>query len=436
MSRAPALKSAGSASGAEAAQLALPLPRRTEREAPAPPVGYRHRVAGLFAGIGGIERGLHRAQHKTVLLCENEPAAKAVLETRFSGIRLHDDVRRLRSLPRDVSLIAAGFPCQDLSQAGMTSGIEGEQSGLVGEVLRLVKKHSTPWVLLENVPFMLQLAQGEAMHVITTAFEKNGYRWAYRVVDSRAFGRPQRRRRVYFLASRVGDPRTVLFADDAGEPPESDESWRNTACGFYWTEGTRGLGWAIDATPTLKGGSGLGIPSPPAIVMPDGRIVTPHICDAERLQGFPKNWTLPAERVAKPGMRWKLVGNAVGVDAAVWIGRRLARPRIPIDYETTPLTDHRHWPAAAWNVGRGRERVAASEWPQRLPYHSLEAFLRLPPKPLSLKAASGFLQRAEQSRLRFQEGFLDALRAHIARLIPPTPVPVPATRPSAVADLA
>jgi DNA (cytosine-5)-methyltransferase 1 len=414
----------------------LPLPRLEREPLQEAPIGRRHRVAGLFAGIGGIERGLCRARHETVLLCENDPAAKVVLGARFPGVPLHDDVRTLRTLPRGTSLVAAGFPCQDLSQAGTTNGIEGEQSGLIEEVMRLVKKHSTPWVLLENVPFMLQLARGEAMHVITTAFEAMGYRWAYRVVDSRAFGRPQRRRRVYFLASLVGDPRTVIFADEAGEIPESDGSWQSVACGFYWTEGTRGLGWAFDAIPTLKGGSGLGIPSSPAIIMPDGRVVTPALSDAERLQGFPKNWTRPAERVAKSGIRWKLVGNAVGVDAATWIGRRLARPRAPIAYKTTPLTDHRHWPVAAWNLGEGRERVPASEWPVRLPYQSLEAFLRAPLKPLSLKATSGFVRRAEQAKLRFQAGFLDALRTHIARLSSPSAAPTISAASATVADAA
>src|SRR5262249_20157701 len=156
-------------------------------------------------------------------------------------------------------LVAAGFPCQDLSQAGKTTGIAGARSGLVGEVLRLLEAHRTPWVLLENVPFMLQLARGEAMNVITSALESLGYYWAYRVIDARAFGLPQRRRRVYLVASNVADPRTVLFADDAGHIEEPKLNGHAVACGFYWTEGIRGLGWAVDAVPTLKGGSTIGI---------------------------------------------------------------------------------------------------------------------------------------------------------------------------------
>src|SRR4051812_25429476 len=74
------------------------------------------RVAGLFAGIGGIELGLHRAGHSSELLCEIDEGARAVLATHFPGVQLLPDVRELRELP-PVDLVAAGFPCRDLSQA-------------------------------------------------------------------------------------------------------------------------------------------------------------------------------------------------------------------------------------------------------------------------------------------------------------------------------
>jgi DNA (cytosine-5)-methyltransferase 1 len=397
-------------------QLSVPIEKRRLRSAGLPKsTGNQHVVAGLFAGVGGLERALHRAGHVTSLLCENDPLAIEVLRERFAEVSLHDDVRTLDRLPSETSLVVAGFPCQDLSQAGLTTGIAGSRSGLVGEVFRLIEQHKTPWVLLENVPFMLQLGRGEAMNVITTALEALGYRWAYRVIDARAFGLPQRRRRVYLLASLVGDPREVLFAD---ETESLDEPFfgGNVACGFYWTEGLRGLGWAVDAVPTLKGGSTIGIPSSPAIWFPDGRIVTPDIRDAERLQGFPSNWTKPAERVGKKGSRWKLVGNAVSVRAAYWIGRRMQTPGAVLDFYEIPLRGHRHWPTAAWNMGGGRMRVEASEWPVRYRYQSLEAFLRYPTNPLSAKATAGFLNRARHAKLRFPPRFIETLQNHLGRM--------------------
>jgi DNA (cytosine-5)-methyltransferase 1 len=377
-----------------------------------------HNVAGLFAGVGGIERGLARSGHRASLLCENDLGASEVLRSRFPRVALCGDIRKLARLPRNTTLVAAGFPCQDLSQAGKTTGIAGARSGLVGEVFRLLEEHRTPWVLLENVPFMLQLGRGEAMNVITSALEALNYKWAYRVVDARAFGLPQRRRRVYLIASNVGDPRTVLFADEVGPVEEPRLNGHPLACGFYWTEGIRGLGWAVDAVPTLKGGSTIGIPSSPAILLPSGAVVTPDIRDAERLQGFPSDWTKPAERVAKKGSRWKLVGNAVSVPAAAWVGRRLAKPGSILDFALNPLGDSKRWPTAAWNVGEGRVAVAASEWPVKRRYISLDTFLKYQPALLSVKATSGFLRRTEIAKLRFPPGFIEAVQLHLESVSP------------------
>lgn len=388
---------------------------KQERRRPETPPQRELAVAGLFAGVGGIELGLHRAGHKSALLCENDVGALAVLEERFPGVRLDKDVRNLDSLSASIQLLAAGFPCQDLSQAGMTRGIEGVRSGLVAEVFRLLRQRRVPWLLLENVPFMLQLGRGRALEVIVSELESLGYRWAYRVVDSRAFGLPQRRERVFLLASTDHDPRGVLFADDVG-PPTNEPFDRRLAFGFYWTEGVRGLGWAVDAVPTLKGGSTIGIPSPPAIMLPTSEIVTPDLRDAERLQGFRADWTRPAERVARRSMRWKLIGNAVTVRVSAWVGRRLASPG---SYDGTwdpVLAKGAPWPRAASNLGSGRHSSPVSAWPMRLPRTPLQQFLRFPVQPLSLKAAEGFRARTKTSSLRFPSGLLDAVDAHIHRM--------------------
>ncbi len=377
------------------------------------------KVAALFAGIGGIELGLARSGHETVLFCENDPSASAVLKKRFPHVpedAHHEDVRDL-SLPSGVELLTAGFPCQDLSQAGQTKGIKGDQSGLVSHVFRMIDESDVPWVLIENVPFMLQLGRGQAMEYLVRQFEERGYRWAYRVVDSRAFGLPQRRRRVYLLAAKGPsvNPATLLFSENAAEPGRPDHTGR--ACGFYWTEGTRGLGWAVDAIPTLKGGSGLGIPSPPAIWLPDGKIVTPHLRDAERLQGFPVDWTLPAEAVGRATLRWKLVGNAVSVDAAAWVGEVLTRSQGALPLGSERLVRERSWPTAAWGSKKdGRWTVDVSEWPRREAIPPLDRFLEFEPKPLSRRATSGFFGRLKKSSLRYPDDFASALEAHLATM--------------------
>ena len=204
------------------------------------------------------------------------------------------------------------------------------------------------------------------MRFLASAFEDLGYKWVYRIIDARAFGLPQRRRRVYFVASRSDDPRCIIFADEAG-PIDHVASAARVACGFYWTEGIRGLGWAIDSIPTLKGGSTIGIPSSPAILLSDGNVVTLDIRDAERLQGFPSNWTRPAEAVTKKSNRWRLIGNAVSVSAAEWIGRRMAKPGAPLNLPAVELRDHSPWPAAAleyWWRPHGDRSVRVADQPE------------------------------------------------------------------------
>ncbi len=369
-------------------------------------------TVGLFAGIGGFERGLEKAGFSTELLCEIEPAARAVLGAHFADTSLHDDVTTLVTLPAGCTVLAAGFPCQDLSQAGRGAGITGKRSGLVAQVFRLLDgpESTLPtWVLLENVPFMLQLDQGRAMQLLTTELSSRGYRWAYRVVDARAFGVPQRRRRVLLLASRTEDPRPALFGQDEQAPRDADYEGR--ACGFYWTEGNTGLGWVVDGVPTIKGGSGLGIPSPPALWMPDGSFVTPDIRDAERLQGFNTDWTRPAEAVPglKRGVRWKLVGNAVCVPMASWIAKRLAAVVGDYSGEDSYLPDHARWPNAAWGDKSGVHKSSVGEFPVKVAQQRLDEFLEFKPIPLSDRAIRGFRNRLAASRLNYPAAFLYAL---------------------------
>lgn len=372
----------------------------------------------LFAGIGGFDLGFRGAGIEPVALCEIWGPAKAVLSDRFPDVPILPDIRTMRSLPR-CDAVSAGFPCTDLSQAGRTAGIDGEQSGLVREVMRLLASAKKPpeWVILENVRNMLFLDRGRAMNVLVDGLESLGWRWAYRLVDARAFGLPQRRQRVILVASRRHDPRTVLFADEAGEP--EDGWYRDDAYGFYWTEGRGGLGWAKDAVPTLKGGSTIGIPSSPAVWLPgerEGRrIVLPCVEDAEVLQGFPRGWTGAATGRRGNGLRWKLIGNAVPVPVAVWVAERLTDAG-ETACDSLPFPGNGRWPVAAWGDGSSRFAVHASMWPLRSPYHHLLDLLDLERAvPLSERATRGFIGRLEAGGLRVApEEFRLDVKRHLA----------------------
>jgi DNA (cytosine-5)-methyltransferase 1 len=385
------------------------------------PAGAELSVAGLFAGIGGIELGLRRAGHESQLLCEIDPGAREVLRRRFPGVEVCSDVTQVDHLPA-VDLVAAGFPCQDLSQAGGKQGIAGSKSGVVEHLFRLLEgpeAERPPWVLIENVSYMLRLDVGRAMEYLVERLEDLGYRWAYRVVDARAFGIPQRRQRVLLLAGREEDPAPILLARDADEPEGVDvigPVTEDSSYGFYWTEGRRGLGWARDAIPTLKGGSRVGIPSPPAIWRPsDGAFGLPTLEDAERLQGFPARWTEPADEIYdRPRrQRWSLAGNAVCVPVAEWVGRRLALSNPGRVKQARPLRSGERWPLAAHGSKGGRFAVEVSRRPTQRRFVPLGEFLLDPITPLSERAARGFLSRALESKLRFGDGFLEDLDRYI-----------------------
>lgn len=255
------------------------------------------------------------------------------------------------------------------------------------------------------------------MRYLVDELEALGFRWAYRVVDSRFTGVPQRRHRVLLVASRDDDPRDVLLVDGAAEPP--DDRLRDDAFGFYWTEGLRGLGWARDAVPPLKGGSTIGIPSPPAVWVPAAergqRLVVPGIEDAEQLQGFPRGWTAAAGGNGRGrGPRWKLVGNAVTVGVASWLGERLAPPGSYDASEDGPLPAGRRWSNAAWGANGEVWASAVSFWPRELGYQHLTDLVDVDAaEPLSYKGSAGFLDRANRGTLHFVEDFLLDVKDHV-----------------------
>ena len=105
----------------------------------------------LFSGVAGMDAGLIAAGGTLVELCESWEPARRVLRDREPGVPLARDVREFIPV-NDYRLLAAGFPCVDLSHAGRQAGILGESSGLVTEVFRIAAATRPEWIVLENVP--------------------------------------------------------------------------------------------------------------------------------------------------------------------------------------------------------------------------------------------------------------------------------------------
>ncbi|MGO4349313.1 DNA cytosine methyltransferase [Paenibacillus sp. MCAF9] len=371
-------------------------------------------VAGLFSGIGGFELGFKKAGFQTSFLCELDKVAREVLKDKFPGTELLQDVREVESIPSNVDVLCAGFPCQNLSSVGQKEGIEGGQSSLVNEVFRILRQRPVEWVIIENVAFMLKLKAGEAMNTIMTQLEELGYSWAYRIIDSSAY-LPQRRKRVYIVASLNHDPRSVILSDDFSNSISPTVDTFDVPMGFYWTEGKYAVGLAKNAIPPIKAGSTIGIPSPPAILYPDGTAVTPDIRDAERLQGFEADWTKAAELISRPSARWKLVGNAVTVDVITWIANKILEPN-SYDYSTDTHMSTKVWANAGWSIGGERFEANVSDRPVSGFEIGIDKFLRYEPKPLSYKASRGFIKRAKEGNLRFPPNFIELLESHMRHM--------------------
>lgn len=190
-------------------------------------------VASLFSGVGGIDLGLERAGMRVVLQCEKDAAARRVLARHWPGVPCFGDVRDVGADWRQrvesergidagpVRLVAGGFPCQDLSVAGARKGLAGERSGLFFEAARVADAllGDGGWLLIENVPGLFSSNGGRDFGIVLATLAELGFHdLAWRVLDSRYFGVPQRRRRVFILARRaVGDgARAVLLEPESG----------------------------------------------------------------------------------------------------------------------------------------------------------------------------------------------------------------------------
>ncbi len=156
-------------------------------------------VGSLFAGIGGIELGLERTGgFRTVWQVENDPYATRVLAKHWPDVRRWGDVTTFP--PEGVwncDVITGGFPCQDISNAGTRSGIDGKRSGLYREAIRVVGLLKPRYVLLENVAALLRRGLGRVLGDLA----KIGYMGRWDCIPSGRFGAHFIGDRIYIIAT-------------------------------------------------------------------------------------------------------------------------------------------------------------------------------------------------------------------------------------------
>lgn len=161
------------------------------------------RFFDLFSGIGGFREGLHRAGGFTCVgHCEADAYADHNYRVLFDteGEWFCNDARNIETerMP-DFDLLCAGFPCQAFSIAGRREGFADARGTLFFEVARLVADKRPAYFLLENVPGLLSHDKGRTFATILGALDELGYDVAWQILNSKDFGVPQSRKRVYIV---------------------------------------------------------------------------------------------------------------------------------------------------------------------------------------------------------------------------------------------
>jgi len=159
----------------------------------------------LFAGLGGF----HTAMSNLGMQCVFASEINSELQDLYvinHGIRPAGDIRKVDEsrIPKH-DVICAGFPCQPFSKAGAKKGTKCPTSGkLIDDVIRIARHHKPQYVLLENVPNILTIDDGKFWKYIEISFSRIGYQLDYREYSPIDFGIPQRRKRIFVVATRNG----------------------------------------------------------------------------------------------------------------------------------------------------------------------------------------------------------------------------------------
>lgn len=333
----------------------------------------------LFAGIGGFDLALNRLGHVCVWANEWDKYAAQIYNKNFirplqqedterpkerqltknqphqrehlgNGVDTRDITTVLTSEIPDHDLLVGGFPCQSFSIAGKRRGFDDTRGTLFFEIARILKDKQPKYFILENVKGLLSHDNGNTFKTIIATLTELGYDIQWQVLNSKNYGVPQNRERVFIVGHIRGERRPEVFpiTEVSGKTVSKTILDINQAQRVYDIEGVaitqKALGggqgaktglYAIDMTRRENTGyrvredkialtldanyyKGLANQERPGVL--DNmkiRRLTPTEC--ERLQGFPDGWT---EGISDT-QRYKCLGNAVTVNVITAIAERL-----------------------------------------------------------------------------------------------------------------
>ena len=166
-----------------------------------------YKAVDLFAGIGGIRLGFDQAfgsEIETVFISEWDKKAVETYKANFNdNIDIAGDITTVyeSEIPRH-DILLAGFPCQAFSLAGRRKGFEDARGTLFFDVARIIQAHKPRVVFCENVKNLLRHDRGRTFAVIQNILHDLGYKVFFEVLNSKNFGVPQNRERIYIVAFR------------------------------------------------------------------------------------------------------------------------------------------------------------------------------------------------------------------------------------------
>ena len=287
------------------------------------------KVASFFSGIGGFDLGLENAGMEVVFQSEINKFCQNVLKKHWPNIILNTDINKLtvEEIPH-ADIWCGGFPCQDLSSAnqGKRKGLKGERSGLFYKFSELLRDRCPKWIILENVPGLLNSDKGEDFRILLSTLDELGYGVSWRVLDAKYFGTPQRRRRVYIVGSfKSLKSSEVLFESQATKIAvrsgigERDRITSGIQKGIgestVYSIQHAGIGRKASAGPQAKGFRNDG-----ETYTLDSRGSSDAVCSTYDAFGIREiagiSGTLDSNR-------YRAVGNAVAVPIIEWIGKRI-----------------------------------------------------------------------------------------------------------------
>ena len=247
------------------------------------------------------DRGTNKGQPHCIGFSEIDKYTSKVYQHHFPNHKAYGDITQIdeTELP-DFDLLVGGFPCQSFSIAGKRGGFDDTRGTMFFEIARIVREKQPRLLLLENVKGLLSHDKGNTFRTIITTLDELGYDLQWQVLNSKDFGVPQNRERVFIIGHLRGTPRPEVFPIQRVGGQSDDIQPETKGQQPRILRNSESEGGYFASPKNWRDAQG----------RPIVRRLTPLEC--ERLQGFPDNWT-NVEGMSDT-QRYKQMGNAVTVN--------------------------------------------------------------------------------------------------------------------------